>query len=315
MKKLILLICTFLPSSLRLLIWRFLGMQVGRGCRVAMGSVVIADEIILDNGVIIEPLCLIYSPKVFRMGERARIASFVRIVGYHGTVEIQQQAFLGLGCLIDLSAGFKLGKRSQIGPRSTMYTHGTNGLVFSKNFPERIGPITIGSDCYIGMGCIIHPHVRIGNEVLIFPGLTIRTNISDNVAITPPETEYQIHPIRRLKVITDSNLQLAKIEQALQWLVFDFPGAILEKSISGYWAANLRGGRRIILVHNPDTPLDGVINAADKTIIWSLNKMDAATTVSQFCFRDLTIYGPETPFAETIAEWLATHLAQFVFSK
>src|SRR5262245_1704285 len=102
LRRLALLLCTVLPSPLRLFVWRCFGFSVGRGAHVSMLSVVIADEIELGPGACIESLTLIYRPTSLVIGERSRIASFVRIIGF-GNVRIARQAFVGLGCLIDCS--------------------------------------------------------------------------------------------------------------------------------------------------------------------------------------------------------------------
>ena len=116
LKIIALLLCTFLPSGLRIAVWRMLGMRVGNGCRVSVGSIVVADRIKLDHGAVIEPLTFIYRPKVFEMGERARIAAFVRVVGY-GEVVIGPQSFVAMACMIDCTTEFRMGHRVALGPR------------------------------------------------------------------------------------------------------------------------------------------------------------------------------------------------------
>ena len=72
---------------------------------------------------------MIYAPGKLKLGERCRIASFNRIIGHRGNATFEAQSFVALGNLIDVSNDFTLGRRSQLGPRGTYYTHGESGLV------------------------------------------------------------------------------------------------------------------------------------------------------------------------------------------
>src|SRR5580658_2875893 len=137
LREAILLAGTFLPSFLRLATWRIMGFKVGKGCHVSMLSIIVADSIELGPGAVIEALTLIYRPNLLYIGERGRIAGFVRIIGHEGTVHLKPQSFIGLGCLIDCTACFELGDRSQLGPRSTAYSHGGSQLLFNMRYPHR----------------------------------------------------------------------------------------------------------------------------------------------------------------------------------
>ena len=45
---------------------------------------------------------------------------------------------------------------------------------------SRIGTVTIGNNCFIGVGSIILPNVHIGNNVIIGAGSVVTQNIPDN---------------------------------------------------------------------------------------------------------------------------------------
>ena len=88
MKNLLLLICTFFPSYLRLAVWKTLGFQVGKKCHVSILSIVVADHIEIGYGSSIDSLTFIYKPSTLLIGDRARIGNFVRIIGGGGKVEL-----------------------------------------------------------------------------------------------------------------------------------------------------------------------------------------------------------------------------------
>ena len=164
-RTLLLLFATFLPSVVRIMIWRVLGFRVGTGCYISPFSVIAADYIEFESGVRVDPFCLIYAPRQLTMGERCRVASFVRILGY-GSCAFGAQTLIGMSSLIniDTSTEFRLGRHSGLGPRSTYFTHGGNhGLTCTKRYRLRIGPIIIGQDSWVGMACTVYPDVVIGD--------------------------------------------------------------------------------------------------------------------------------------------------------
>ena len=80
MKTFLLLICTFFPSNLRLLVWRLLGFKVSKRAHVSIFTVVVADFINIGSGAAIDSLSFIYRPSNLIIGKRARVGSFIRII-------------------------------------------------------------------------------------------------------------------------------------------------------------------------------------------------------------------------------------------
>jgi acetyltransferase-like isoleucine patch superfamily enzyme len=302
MRDLLLLLCTFLPSALRLKVWSWMGFQVGAGARVAPLSVVVAGSIDIGPGAVIGPLTLIYRPARIRIGQRARIAAFVRIIGY-GELNLEEQTFVALGCLIDLQERhrFALGARSQIGPRGTYYTHGATGLIFNRDYPIRIGDIVIGSDCWIGMACVVYPNVKIGSGSLITPGLVISSDVPADSMLLPPAEPWRCVPVKFVRQLPggsdDTKLQLMR-----DWV------ERLERSHHGqlerspdWWVLRLQGGRTLLL-RIADAQLK-VEHPPDRTAVWTLD-WEGPATLPVFCFRKLTVFGKHTAFAEELASHL-----------
>lgn len=90
---------------------------------------------------------------------------------------------LAKGVLITTSGGVKIGDRTLIG-------YGTQILSANHRIPrvgERIpvsgdvfAPVTIGSDCWIGAGCIILPGVSIGDGAIVGAGSVVTKNVEEN---------------------------------------------------------------------------------------------------------------------------------------
>jgi acetyltransferase-like isoleucine patch superfamily enzyme len=314
-KLAILLLCTFFPSWARLAVWRMLGFKVGRRCHVSIGSIVIADFIDIGRGAVIEPLTLIYRPRIFCMGERARIAGLVRIIGYHGTLTLGAQSFVALGCLIDVSGDFQLGERSAIGPRSTLYSHGATGLIYNVKYPHRIGPVRIGADCWLGMGCIVQPHVTIGDRVIVMPGLVIRSDVASNTAIIPNQAEHRSIPTGRLLIGVTDEVRQRKLDGVLQTYSHGLGSSRLDTSHADFWQLILPDGNTVNLCRNGQPPRDWSILPAASSVVWTLFADGIVAGVPSFCFDRLTVFGPSTAFAERIADYLCRHEGiHFVFS-
>jgi acetyltransferase-like isoleucine patch superfamily enzyme len=314
LKRLILAACTFAPSALRLLVWRMLGFRIGRGCHVSPCSLIVADMIELGPGAVIGPFTLVYSPLRFRMGERSRIASFVRIIGY-GEADLEQQTFIALGCLIDVTRGYKfrLGARSQIGPRGTYYTHGATGLLFNKNYPFRLGSILIGDDTWIGMACLVYPRVTIGDGCVILPGSIVNSDLKAGSALVPGPRTAKVVPSSFIAAGLEDPVaaKLAVMSEFLELLASNHAGSRVEKTATESTLHLASNQKVILLARGADVRAE--LESGD-LVIWSLDRYEAGQTPS-FCFTELTIFGSWTPFAETVADHLSTQCGtHFVFA-
>lgn len=305
MKKALLLLGTFLPSSLRLFLWRRMGFRVGVGCRVAPFSIVVADHIEIEHGAVIETLCLIFSPRKLVLGERCRIASMNRMIGF-GEILLGRQCFIAFGNLIDATARFVLGARSQLGPRGTYYTHGATCLLFNAGYPTRVGDIVIGEDVWLGMCTIVYPKVKIGSRILGFAGLVITGDVEGGQLLFPPGNSYKTLPIKRVVLLPGGGEKQKReaLDSKLRALANAHPGSRIEET-ERVWTLSLPGSRRVILLREGD--LAGLKDLfPGRTVVWKLHGAETSPPVPFFCFEDLTVYGKWTPFAEDIAAFLCS---------
>lgn len=306
MKILLLFICTFFPSILRLLVWRLLGFKVGKGVHVSIFSVVVADFIDIGSGTTIDALTLIYRPSNFQIGQRSRIGSYVRIIGLGGDVTLGSQSFIGLGCLIETSKGFNTGARSQIAPRTLIYSHGASGLTFNVRFPYRFGPVIIGEDTWIGMGCMIFPNVTIGKKVIIYPGSRIFNDQKDGTTILPYKKENQKINTNHFimggvsdKILRDRILEL--FEECANYL----GSRVVNEKYTSLWKIEKKKFPAVYLVLEETTEINNFLHSLPASLIWKLHHDNSVKTQSTiFSFNDWTIYGPMTVFSEKIADLL-----------
>ena len=306
MKTLLLLICTFFPSNFRLIVWRFLGFKVGKNAHVSIFTVVVADFINIGSGAFIDSLSFIYRPSNLIIGERARVSSFMRIIGREGNVSLGSQTHLVMGSVIDSTGDFSLGSRSQIGPRSMIYTHGNSPLSFNVKYPQRDGPVVIGKDSWIGMGCIIFPNVKIGNKVIVYPGTRVWRNLPNDKSLVPIDNENKVVQTNTFiqggmpdEILHDRILKLFK--QCAYYL--NTKATIDEKTL--LWKIEKRNFPPIYLVLDEKHEINNFLSELQNSIVWKLyhnGKIDSNSII--FCFNDWTIYGSTTNFTERIADFI-----------
>ncbi len=268
-----------------------------------MFNIIVADYLEIQDGCIIEPLTLIFNPKSFKMGERSRIASFVRIIGY-GEFIMQSQSFIALGCLIECSATFTLGERSCIGPRCTIYTHGNTGLIFNVHYPHKLEAVTIERDCWIGMTCTIYPGIRIGAHSIVFAGVVVATNVKPDKVIMPSRNSYVEENVNLLTLKVNDKVQLEAIDQVMQHYQRLSRNCHLSHN-DDISVLDIPSKGKIVLLRNEQSIFDASHYNPEKTVVWRLKAIDTPTQLTTFTFSTLTISGTRTKLAETIASYLA----------
>lgn len=97
-------------------------------------------------------------------------------------IELGENAFLNMDCLILDEAKVVIGDRTLIGPRCSFYTpvHPIDAKVRATGL-EYARAIVIGKDVWMGGGCTINPGVTIGDESIIGSGSVVTRDIPSGV--------------------------------------------------------------------------------------------------------------------------------------
>jgi acetyltransferase-like isoleucine patch superfamily enzyme len=313
LKHLILALCTFVPSCVRLWIWRLLGMEVGPGCRIGMFSLVVADTIKLGPGVVIEPFAMIYGPESVELGERCRISYFVTILG-SGRLVMRPQSYVIIGAMIDTTHGCTLGERAAVGARCILMTHGDSQLTYTLGYTFRNGPVEIGADCYLGFGVSVYPNVKIGDRSVIAPGVLVTRSIEADQLLLPPQPSSktrQTISVGLLRARNPQEVRAEKIESDFRSLVDLAGAATLDESRDDYWVLSLPRRRKVVLLRTAGADIPACVDR--RTVVWT-PKRDRDYPVPTFDFSCLTVHGGRTALAEQIAAFLCAHRAvHFVF--
>lgn len=104
-------------------------------------------------------------------------------------IELGENVAFNNNCYINGFGGLNIGDRTGLGPGVMIHTanHATdpNMPIVEQGWESR--PVTIGKDCFIGMGVIILPGVTIGDDVVIGAGSVVNKNIpSWSIAVGNP---------------------------------------------------------------------------------------------------------------------------------
>lgn len=134
-----------------------------------------------------------FYPHLFIAKVGVRIGKGTRVMGslYHIFSEEAYLITIGENCLLS----------SEV----TLLTHDGSVDVFRGEFPraDRIKPITIGNNVFIGHRAIVMPGVTIGSNVVIGAGSVVNKDVPDNVV-------YAGVPARFIKTIEEYKGKILK---------------------------------------------------------------------------------------------------------
>lgn len=130
----------------------------------------------------------------FRPGDAAAVgegAFYIdMIIWLNGDrAELGERVGFNYGCYVNAFGGLKIGDRSIIGPYSMIHTanHETDLDTPIPDQGWKLSTVTIGSDCWIGMGVSILPGVTIGDGCIIGAGAVVAKDLPDyTIAVGNP---------------------------------------------------------------------------------------------------------------------------------
>lgn len=190
----------FLPSFLKKFIYRIKGFKIGSNVQIGFGSIIIAENAVINNNVQIGFLTVIKSKKI-EIGEFSSIASLCFIntenlkigkdtiiremVSVNGLKTPESALIIGDRCLIgqsvilDTTMPIILGNDCGIGGRSMLFTHSSR-LSKLDGFPVKFGHIKVGNNVWISWNSFIRSGVEIGDNVVIQPNVEVYKSIPPN---------------------------------------------------------------------------------------------------------------------------------------
>jgi len=206
---------SYLPSELKIFIYRGMGAKIGKSVELGLGSYIIPfdnnfKKIQIEDGVIIEDGVHILSRNLL-LGKDSQIKDNTNIWG-------QSDFFIGKGvyidkeCHFDLRRNITLGNEVVISGGSWLYTH----MIFHsvlKGSPSKFGPITIEERTYLGANAFVLPDITIGHDAIIGARAVVTKNVKpDSVMVGNPAREIA-HTSQKVKKLTreDKNIIVKNI--------------------------------------------------------------------------------------------------------
>jgi acetyltransferase-like isoleucine patch superfamily enzyme len=195
-KKLMAFLCFFLPSAPTRFLYRICGHQIGKNVKMPPFSYIYANEISIGPDVDIRKFVFI---RVNRLVLGANtIVSYGNQIKGRASFSCQDNCFLGVHCVIHCVEDVSLGFYSGLGPRCTVYTHGSF-LPVTMGYPAKFAPIMIEDYVWIAMEVTIMPGAHIERNCIINPGVVVQTRIKSNSLIQINPHQYACNDLRRLQ--------------------------------------------------------------------------------------------------------------------
>jgi len=195
-KKTASVLAFILPSSITRIIFRLVGHSIGKNTRLPVFSYIYADKIKIGNDVDIRPLVFIDVHEL-EIGNNAIISYSVNIKGPKGFFT-KDNSFIGPHCLINCDEDVQIGFYSGLGPRCTVYTHGSF-LPVTEGFPAKFDRVILEDYVWTGMAVVYLPGTHIESNCIINPGVVIKSRIKSNSIVEVAPSQLHIQNLKRLQ--------------------------------------------------------------------------------------------------------------------
>jgi len=188
-----------LPSDEKLELYRQHGARIGNGCNLGHDSVILAQRLVLGEGVTIRDhvrieavdfemgagshfgeRCRVRCRRV-RLGENAFFVTDVEIGGGgamdpEASLDVGSHGFVGEHVHLNPCRPLRIGDEVVISRNASIMTH-SFGLDVLQGFPNRFAGVVIEDECQIGIGAVLFPGVTVGRGSILLSGSSLVTDL------------------------------------------------------------------------------------------------------------------------------------------
>lgn len=187
------ILMAFLPSRIKIFLFRKMGARIGRGCYIGL-SVIHARQIEIGDNVRIASFNLVHRLAILRLGNGSRLNGFNWITGAGtGSLLVGRNSAITRLHFFEASGDVRIGENTIIaGRNSHFFTHG----ISSTNL-DSVQPITIGSWCYVGSSSRFVPGSGVGRGTFVGMGSVVTKQFKDEyvlIAGNPAAVRKQLSP-------------------------------------------------------------------------------------------------------------------------
>lgn len=197
MKTVLAVLLSALPSFLRVPILRMMGAKIGARVKLGLFSILIADQIELDDQVLVSPLALVKARQI-KLGKRVRIGSLSIVstgklvlgddtkisklaivtghINQHSELITGKRCWIFPFCWIDTTRQVHMEDEVGVGGATYIFTHGSWQSVLD-GFPVAFGPVVLKRNVWLPWRVFILPNVTIGEYCTIAAGSVVNKSI------------------------------------------------------------------------------------------------------------------------------------------
>ena len=197
------LLMGFLPSFLKVLVYRIRGYKINKRVKIGLGSIIISEDAIIGEntsigfGTVIRAkrLCIGRYVQIgsatfidttnVEIGDDSKIKEKVLIGGIkwpESSIVIGKRVTININSFLNPTKPIIIGDDTGIGGHCLLFTHGS-WLSELDGFPVVFKPITIGKKVWLPWRVFIMPGVTIGNNVVIGADSLVNHNFPSNTLI------------------------------------------------------------------------------------------------------------------------------------
>ena|SRR5579871_2782740 len=118
-----------------------------------------------------------------RIGRNVRVyeIQLFNLQAGFSNLRLADDVHVGPGCRLDLKATLTIDARTTLSPGVTVLTHSDPGSAHGSKllarYPARLGPVRIGSDCWIGANATLLGGVTLGDQVVVAAGSVVTRDL------------------------------------------------------------------------------------------------------------------------------------------
>jgi acetyltransferase-like isoleucine patch superfamily enzyme len=186
-----------LPSCLTRPLFRSIGHKVGRNTKLPFFSFLCAEHMELGNDVDIRPFVFI-SVSRLTIGSNTILSYGTQIKGEKG-FHAGDNCFTGPHTIIHCDEQVRFGFYSGVGPRCTIYTHGSF-LPVNLGYPAVFAEVVLEDFVWTAMGVLFLPGTHVERNCIINPGVVVSGRIAAGTRLQmSPESVKQIEHAKLLR--------------------------------------------------------------------------------------------------------------------
>ena len=186
-----------LPSWLTRRVFRLMGHTVGQNARLPLFSFVCADRMELGNDVDIRPFVFINVSRL-TIGSNTIVSFGTQVKGDKGFYT-GDNCFIGAHTIIHCDEDVRFGFYSGVGPRCTIYTHGSF-LPVTLGYPAVFAEVVLEDFVWTAMGVLFLPGSHVEQNCIINPGVVVSGRVPAGTRLQlSPEAVTQIDQTKLLK--------------------------------------------------------------------------------------------------------------------